>query len=166
MTAPVRQGGDDDLPELRELWIEMLHHHRDVVGERVGVLDDETSWASTLEKYREWAAKGELMLLLAQDADGPEARLVGYLVCHVSAETGRTLDLGHPHGTVDSLVVAERARGSGVGTALLDACRHRLRELGGRTWSVGVVVGNDGAQAFYERMGFRPHYLDLLAPLN
>lgn len=58
---------------------------------------------------------------------------------------------------------AEEARGAGIGTMLIEACRERLREQGVRYWAVAVVEDNADATRLYERVGFRPFYRQLLA---
>jgi ribosomal protein S18 acetylase RimI-like enzyme len=55
------------------------------------------------------------------------------------------------------------AGGQGVGTALLEAIRHRLVERGITYWSIGVLADNPRAAKLYERVGFRPFTLELLA---
>jgi ribosomal protein S18 acetylase RimI-like enzyme len=59
--------------------------------------------------------------------------------------------------------VHDRARGRGVGTALLSAMRDRLVERGIDVWSVGVVSRNVEAVRLYERVGFRPWTQNLIA---
>jgi ribosomal protein S18 acetylase RimI-like enzyme len=57
------------------------------------------------------------------------------------------------------------ARGHGIGTMLIEACRERLRADGITHWSVGVVEANGGATRLYERAGFKPFYRNLMARL-
>ena len=76
-----------------------------------------------------------------------------------------TFDLGPQPGEVDSLVVAADARGSGVGTALLGACRDALRERVCTHWTIGVLDRNVDAQRLSERVGFRPWVNELVQAL-
>lgn len=141
----------------------MVEHHRGLVGERWPVRSAEQAWLLRRQQYLGWLADGSGILFLARrDRTGPTA---GYLVCRL-IESGPTFDLGGPHGEVDSLVVGENLRGAGVGTALLDACRQELRRRGVTYWSIGVVEANRGATELYERLGFRPWFRTLLAPLE
>lgn len=64
------------------------------------------------------------------------------------------LDLRTDPWEVKNLNVDERARGEGIGTALM-AEAERLAAPSGRL-SVGVGVDNPRARALYERLGFRP----------
>ncbi len=161
MTVRITPGGVDSLPQLRELWLQMLHHHREVVGDRVDVVDDDSSWTATRDKYASWFADDSALLLLARDGDD----VVGYLMCHLDSSPTRTFDFRETYAEIDSLVVDTGARGAGAGTALLNACRSRLVELGVVHCTIGVVAGNDRAQSLYSRSGFRPHYLTMIATL-
>ena len=78
---------------------------------------------------------------------------------------GPTWQLGDRVGELETLTVAERARGAGLGTRLIAAARELLGERGEEFWSVGGVESNLDAVALYEREGFRPYYRRLLAPV-
>lgn len=79
---------------------------------------------------------------------------------------GPTFDLSDIHGEIDSLVTAPDARGQGIGSALLVACRRELERRGARYWSIGVLEANTQAVKLYERLGFRPFVRSMLAPLE
>lgn len=55
-----------------------------------------------------------------------------------------------------SVWVAPAARGRGVGDRLVSAVEAWARETGARTLRLGVLSGNTGAIALYERHGFAP----------
>ncbi|BDZ46829.1 GNAT family N-acetyltransferase [Naasia aerilata] len=161
MDVTVEQGTLEDIEALGPLWVEMLTHHRAVIDGALPVNEDGRSWEATAKEYRTWFEAGNGLLLLARAAGGD---LVGYLMCQLDSST-RTFDmprLGH----IDSLVVAAQARGAGVGSLLLDACKAALVEQGIRFWTIGVVEGNDRAMDLYQRFGFRPFYRDLAAEIG
>jgi GNAT superfamily N-acetyltransferase len=56
---------------------------------------------------------------------------------------------------VFSMWVAPEARRSGIGRALIDETERWAGGWGGLETILWVVVGNDGALRFYERLGFR-----------
>ena len=84
----------------------------------------------------------------------------------VVGPSGPTWDLGELTGELESLAVAEDARGCGVGGALIAAARATLRERGVLHWYVGVVGANAGAIALYEREGFRPFFVTMLSTVE
>lgn len=154
----IERGGIDDVAALRELWLELHHHHQAVALDRAEFVDDESSWAARSALYREWLAGGDSFLLLARDPEG----LVGYAVVKVFEPDNEVLDTWHVTGEmaeVETLVVREQARGSGLGSRLMDAVDAELDRLGISDRLVGLIPGNDGAQRLYERRGFRPRWL-------
>ena len=56
---------------------------------------------------------------------------------------------------IDLLVVAEAARRRGLGRTLLDGARAWARGMGAEELLLTVWAGNDLAQRFYEKQGFR-----------
>lgn len=52
---------------------------------------------------------------------------------------------------IETVAVAPDHRGKGLGTALMNAAFTRGRELGADSIGIGVIHGNDGAQALYEK---------------
>ena len=57
---------------------------------------------------------------------------------------------------MDGICVDARARGLGVGTALLDAMKAHARDLGLPALRLDVIDSNHRARALYEREGFLP----------
>lgn len=104
-------------------------------------------------QYCKWLEEASGLLFVAPVGEHDEP--VGYTFCRLLA-SGPTFDLGPVRGEIDSLAVAEAARGGGVGTALLCGCRAELRRRGVSYWSIGVVEANSDAVELYERLGFRP----------
>ena len=66
---------------------------------------------------------------------------------------------GAEAGHIDELVVDTRARGRGLGTALLAEFLDRMQRRGCAEVSVGVLPGNEGAQRLYRAMGFTEEVL-------
>lgn len=66
------------------------------------------------------------------------------------------LDRANEPGTLlmDGIFVSSQARGQGVGTALLDAIKHRAQALGCDHVRLDVIDINPRARALYERQGF------------
>lgn len=163
MQIQVRRGSSDDIASLAPLWMAMVEHHRAVVAEPWPVRDAREAWELRRENYVGGLAEDRGFLLVAHAAESADP--VGYCFC-VLVGTGPTFELGEPRGEVESLAGLPSARGAGVGTALLRECRAELARRGVAYWSIGVVDGNEGALALYERVGFRPWFRTLLAPVD
>ncbi len=67
---------------------------------------------------------------------------------------------------LDGLCVAAGARGTGVGTALLEALGAEGRRRGYRALRLDVVDTNPRARALYERLGFRAIRTTATGPLR
>jgi len=155
--------GAGRLDEVGPLFKGMVEHHRVVTGDQWPVREAEQAWQRRRRQYSAWLAGGRSWLLLADAAAGGQPA-AGYAMVRLT-EPGPTWDLGATMGELESLAVAEQARGQGVGTMLMDASRDLLRAHGASFWSVGVVEVNTDAVRLYERAGFQPFYRQLLGPL-
>jgi [ribosomal protein S18]-alanine N-acetyltransferase len=107
------------------------------VESRIALDDPHFSLARELER----PAGG---LLLALDADADAVGALSWL---------RVADELH----LLSVVVAERARGRGVGATLVDSGAALGREHGAAVFLLEVRKQNVGARRLYERLGFFPY---------
>jgi ribosomal protein S18 acetylase RimI-like enzyme len=157
----IERGEVEDIPGLHELWLE-LHHHHARVGAAVGpYVDDDSSWAVRSSSYREWLSDPRSLLLLARDGSG----LIGYALVRVmeaGADLRDSWQVPNVVAELETLIVAERARGAGLGTRLLDEVDAELEQLGIEELMVGLIPGNDGAKRLYERRGFKPRWLGMV----
>lgn len=161
MTDPwdIRSGGLGDLDALEPLWVAVHHRHGESMPELAPYVSDQDSWRVRRTLYREMLAKPDTLLLLA--SVGTE--LIGYGLAHVMAvddtwvpDTWRT---GDRIGEVESLSVAARFRGSGLGSQLLDRLEAHLVTVGADDIVLGVLPGNQDAIRLYQRRGYRPTWL-------
>lgn len=163
--------GPDDVDRVSPLWAAMVAHHRALTADAWPVRDTEDAWSRRRRQYVEWletsaaAAQPSAWLLAAVPAGEPGGAPLGYAML-VVGPSGPTWDLGELTGELESLAVAEDARGCGVGGALIAAARATLRERGVLHWYVGVVGANAGAIALYEREGFRPFFATMLSTVE
>jgi ribosomal protein S18 acetylase RimI-like enzyme len=81
------------------------------------------------------------LLLVAQDRSGA---VVGFALTHVEND---------PEPLLESLHVAAKVQGKGVGTMLMRATAAGLKARGYTTMRLGVIIGNAGAARFYDRQG-------------
>ena len=156
----IERGGVDDIPALRDLWLELHHHHAEVAPQSGEFVDDETSWRVRSDSYREWLADPRSFVLLARTGD----RLVGYALVRVM-EAGPELEdswrVPETVAEIETMLVTAEARGVGLGSRLLDEIEAELERQGITEVIVGLMPGNDGAQRLYERRGFQRRWLVL-----
>ena len=136
------------LDAVEPLWRALIDHLR--ASEVVALVPHELSWPRRRAIYEELLADGDSFGLGAWRGD----RLIGYAVVRV-LPADAVWDTGAHFAELTSLSVAPGERGSGLGTLLLDAAEDGLLARGIDQYCIGVDVGNDDAQRFYERRGFR-----------
>jgi GNAT superfamily N-acetyltransferase len=154
--------GVGEVDRVQHLFEGLVGFHRDVVEGAWPTRSEEAGWVHRREQYVEWLGTGEARMLAAVPGDDPEAAPSGYAVLSVKPSPA-SWDIGRRVGELETLAVADEARGAGIGTMLIEACRERLRAEGVTHWAVGVVEANEDATRLYERVGFRPFYRQLLA---
>lgn len=156
----IDRGGVDDVPALRDLWLELHHHHAEVAPQSGEFVDDETSWRVRSASYREWLADPRSFVLLARAGD----RLVGYALVRVM-EAGPDLTdswrVPDVIAEIETMLVTAEVRRAGLGSRLLDEIDAELERQGITEVIVGLMPGNDGAQRLYERRGFQRRWLVL-----
>jgi ribosomal protein S18 acetylase RimI-like enzyme len=104
--------------------------------------------------HRDWGRRGDLAVIAEADGD-----VVGVAACRLYT------DEEHGHGYVDArtpeiaIAVAERFRGRGIGTRLLDALARTAETAAFERLSLSVDAANR-ARALYERCGYRELSVD------
>jgi ribosomal protein S18 acetylase RimI-like enzyme len=151
----------EEIDRVGPLFKGLVEFHREVVEGAWPVREKEAAWAIRRRQYEEWLGEGSARMLVAVPADDPAASPLGYAVLSIKPSMA-SWDVGERIGEIETLAVAEGARGEGIGTMLVEACRERLRAEGVSHWAVGVVEANSGATRLYERAGFRPYYREML----
>jgi len=98
--------------------------------------------------------------LVARAPDGRAAGFASLFWTWDTTEGGRI-------AVMNDLYVDADARGGGVGTSLIEACRAEARERGTRVLAWKTALDNTTAQSVYERIGAeRAQWLDYSLPLE
>jgi ribosomal protein S18 acetylase RimI-like enzyme len=142
----IRRATKTDRDLLRELWEEFE-----------GELDHpaylretwEEAWTDLSETVREGVA------LIAEE----DERAVGFIFCVLG-------DRGRKTAHVTDIYVRPEARGQGVGRALMAELIEPAREAGLDHVSLEVMLRNTEARHLYERLGFVPFDMFMVAPLG
>ena len=154
------KAGADRLDDIEPLWHALRDHHAAVASTVAPVRSAAESWTRRRAEYVKWMRDSSATLLLAE-----RGVPLGYLMLRI-AHGPPTWAIGDRIAEVETLSVLPTARDRGVGKLLMAAARREARERGAATLSVALVHTNDAAKRFYEREGFRPFYLSMLAPLT
>jgi putative acetyltransferase len=95
-----------------------------------------------------WAAKTEGVARYERSVEGSTTDL---LVAEINGEVAGFAELDRGDEKIEALFVAPEHGGSGIGTALLEECETRLRDLGVETSRLEAVLN---AVGFYEAAGY------------
>ena len=148
----------DEIDTLRPLWLELHHHHQRIAPQMAPFLDDDASWAAMREVMLD-DARDSLAWRIGP-ADAPVAMMTG------SADRDSSIwdDIWSTDVKVaepDVLVVADGARGGGLGSALMDTYDDYLKARGITDQLLAAVATNHDPIRLYQRRGFRPAWLEL-----
>lgn len=105
-----------------------------------------------------------LRLILAHPERGRlfVARLSGRVVAMANALFTISTAEGGPVVLLEDVIVASRYRGNGIGSRMLDHILQWAEEEGFLRVSLLTDADNQGAQRFYQRLGFTPSQMKLL----
>ena len=154
----IRRAENRDIPGMIELLTQVgdVHHRIRPDIFRAGA-----------QKYDENALKAILAdetkpIFVAADGD----TVAGYCFCVLKDYRGSGVQTDRVELYIDDLCVDENCRGGGIATALYRHATDCAKRLGCAFVSLNVWCGNDGAMAFYEKMGLRPRHIMLEMPLE
>ena len=150
MTVVISPAGADRLDDLRPLFLALHEHHRHVTPRPIPLIDsDDAAWEARRAAYAEHLADGSGFLHVA-DEDGVA---VGYAFTVLRDATDDTFPLAPRYAELYTLSVAPEARGSGVGSQLMDAVDELIAGLDVAALQVAVMADNTDAIRLYERRG-------------
>lgn len=87
-----------------------------------------------------------------------QGQRVGCLMCTMDEDNGEYVKPQHRrYGYVNDLYVGQKARGTGVADALMQAAEDYFREKGLTNIRLGVLSENKRARSFYERLGWHSY---------
>ena len=114
--------------------------------------------------YQRWFGtqleKEDTILLVAEDSEG----VVGYVYARMEARSYN--ELLDACAKLHDILVADRARGRGIGEALVKETFARARAKGAPRVVLLTASQNEGARRLFERCGFRTTMLEMTAELD
>jgi len=154
----VRTAGGGDEQALGRLGAMLVAEHHDFDPRRfIAPIPD---LAQRYGQFLMSQVEREGMLVLVAEREG---EVVGY--AYVGMEGNDYMALRGPAGVLYDLVVDPAHRRQGIGSALMDAALDRLRELGAPRVLLFTADKNHGAQALFDRAGFRRTMIEMTREL-
>ena len=144
----VRRARTGDIPRVMALLSEVLEIHAKI---RPDIFVPGTT-KYTAEELAEKFANDNTPVYVA-DVDGDVA---GYVFCVIRERQGSGYMVKSKSLYIDDLCVDGEYRGKGIGKTLFDFAVGEAKRLGCSSVTLAVWEGNDGAYAFYQKMGMKP----------
>ena len=149
------------IPELEPLWRALREHQGSVTGHWGPLRTEAESWARRSATYAAILDEGGSLFLALDDG-----RIVGHAVCEREEGGSPTWEWPQSFLAVVDIVVLPEARGTGVGTLLMEAIEADAAERGVAAVDLMVAAPNETARRFYERHGFRADLITYRKPLS
>lgn len=143
----IRDAVPGELPAIRELTLGAYAQYERIMTA--------SSWAGLAEAVRAALATTEPVEWIVAEEAGELLGSVMLWPPAADAYAGSTRPAGWPE--LRLLAVPERARGRGVGQALVEECIRRARRSGATHLGLHTARSMEAAVRMYERMGFARH---------
>jgi ribosomal protein S18 acetylase RimI-like enzyme len=153
------RAGSERIDDLEPLWKELHHHHAAIAPQLGPARSPDESWQRRKAFYVSWFKDPGTFILIAEKDHGA----IGYAFVRLieGSETWRTAD---KVAEIETLSVLPEFRGSGLGSAFMEAIYAELSKVGVQEISLAVVATNSDALRFYERHGFIQRIIHMWKP--
>jgi len=158
--AALRRGRHEDWPGVQALLREVDELHAALAPSFF-----RSAPRAELEWRRLLSDANALAAVAVEESDRAGAALVGMVSARIYDTPAEPAMLPRRRAHVETLVVAARCRRRGIGRRLLSAASDWARARGAVEIVLTTWAGNDAADAFYERLGYRVLSRVLHAPL-
>ena len=158
MPVVVRKAERSDLPVLGRLGAMLMRTHYAFDAQRFLAPGKgaEAGYASFLGGVLD--SPDDCVFVAEQDG-----AIIGYV--YAALEPLSWKELRGPAGFIHDIAIADQARRSGIGTALVERAIEWLRERGAPRVILGTAASNQGAQALFRRLGFRETMIEMTMEL-
>ena len=146
MEISIRKAESRDIPKLSELLSEVLELHAKIRPDIF--LSGSTKY--TASELADILANDQTPVFVAVDENNT---VRGYVFCQIKRQPFSTNMKDFKTLFIDDLCIDESCRGAHIGTKLFDFALGYAKEEGCYDLTLNVWEGNDGARAFYEKMG-------------
>ena len=158
-THLIREMDDDDREAVIDLIWELNLFENAISGDRAA--GRKAAAGGLAGNRRRMAEHGGTELVAELDG-----KVVGYLLCIIESAQAYVHERYSRHAYIAELVIAEAARGKGLGQALIAEAEGFARASDMRTIFIGVLAGNVPADRLYEHLGYQTYNIERMKRLD
>ncbi|MEW6357285.1 MAG: GNAT family N-acetyltransferase [Planctomycetota bacterium] len=147
MTFNIRKATEKDYAAVCALFAEGDGMHREALPH---VFRDPGAPARTKEFFTETIKNSDAVLFVAEQ----DGKLIGMIHAVLRSAPAIPLFVPRRYAVIDNVVVEESHRRSGIGAALMEHVHRWAFEKGVTQVELNVWEFNEGAIAFYEKLGY------------
>lgn len=162
MPVTIRSARPDDLEALRAGYDEFQSFHVRGLPRYLRVPDPGEAGPTEFDQAVERLIAGEEATLLVAESDG---RLVGLAEVYLNDPVESPFVVSRRTATLQSLLVIEDFRGTGLGRALVEAVEQWALQRGAKEMKAKTWEFPEGPLAFYEALGYATLSRELVKPL-
>jgi ribosomal protein S18 acetylase RimI-like enzyme len=149
----IRPADEQDFAALDRLYYDFHQYHVRGVPDRrqdLGKIEDQ-DWSRLHQAFRDIFANQDAVIILAE-VSGQAIGLAE--VYYRQDDEANPLIVPHKYAYLQSIMVNESYRNSGIGRKLIEVAQRWAREKGAAEMRLDVWEFNQGTIQFYEKMGF------------
>ena len=158
-TFSVRPATLSDYEQMRALLAEVDELHR----VHLPWMFQEPAVEPRSKGFFEQLIEDEHSALLVAEAD---SRLVGVATALLRTAPNFPVFIAQTWGVLDNIAIAQAWRRRGVGSALIEHAERWLQDRSANWIELGVYEFNEGARAFYQKLGYLPVSTKLRKPFR
>ena len=145
----IRKAEAKDIPSVLDLLHQVLELHAEL---RPDIFIPGTTKYTQDDLVKIFEAEDRRTYVAVDAAD----HVLGYAFCMIKEQPHATNMIPFTSFFIDDLCVDSAMRGQRIGEALFAFVKEEAAKLGCYEITLNVWEGNDGARAFYEKLGMRP----------
>ena len=149
----IRTAGEQDFDALDKLYYDFHQYRVREIPDRLQDLGkiENQDWSRLHQAFREIFTNKDAVIFLAEDS----GQLIGLVEVYFRQDNeDNPLIVPHKYAHLQSIMVSEPNRKSGIGKKLMDVAQQWAREKGATEMRLDVWEFNQGTIQFYEKMGF------------
>lgn len=152
----VRRAKLTDIPEISELYREQFKEMSKLIPNFI------KEGNQSIEFLDKTISSDDSDILVCED----DNKIVGFILIQAKQRPNFEFIVPDKHCFIMDLIITEKSRGKGFGTALMNSAKVWAKEQNCSIICLDVLVNNSGAIKLYEKLGFIPKAQEMYCKLK